>query len=133
MCHPLRFRRFAPCILAGAAALSFFVPRGPAVVAEEPAPSRSVYHADPEHLWNRLYEALFVRVGPDGRAYGQDRLEPLLWRASKHLLEEHSNKSAIALLEEVRRAWCCLMSNFLPAPAIECGFIGLAWCDRLAW
>jgi hypothetical protein len=59
-----------------------------------------VYHADPEHLWNRLYAALFVRVGPDGRAYGQDRLEPLLWRASKHLLEEHSNQSAIALLEE---------------------------------
>jgi hypothetical protein len=100
MCHPLRFRPFASCIVAGAAAVCFFVPPGPAGLADEPPPTRSVYHADPEHLWNRLYEALFVRVGPDGRAYGQDRLEPLLWRDSKHLLEERSNKSAIALLEE---------------------------------
>ena len=30
-----------------------------------------MYHADPEH-WNRLHEALFVRVGPQGQAYGQD-------------------------------------------------------------
>src|SRR5215471_2768407 len=73
---------------------------GPADPAHKPAPSRSVYHTDPKHLWNRLYEALFVRVGPDGRTYGQDRLEPLLWRQSKHLLEERSNKRAVAHLEE---------------------------------
>jgi hypothetical protein len=100
MCHPLGFRLLASCVVAGAAAVGFLVPAGPAGLAAGPAPSRSVYHADPEHLWNRLYEALLVRVGPDGRAYGQDRLEPLLWRASKHLLEEHSNKNAIARLEE---------------------------------
>ena len=100
MCHPLRFWLFASCIVAGAAAVCFFVPGRPAGLADEPSPSRSVYDADPEHLWNRLYEALFVRVGPDDRAYGQDRLEPLLWRSSKHLLEERSNKRAIALLEE---------------------------------
>ena len=61
---------------------------------------RPLYHADPEHLWNRLHTTLFVRVGPDGRAYGQDRLEPLLWLESTHLLEEKSNKRAVALLEE---------------------------------
>jgi RNA polymerase sigma factor (sigma-70 family) len=59
-----------------------------------------VYHADPEHLWNRLHDALFVRIGPDGRAYGQDRLEPLLWPASKHLLEEPSHQRAALVLEE---------------------------------
>src|SRR5262249_55597437 len=64
MFHPLRFRLFTSCIVACAAAFCFFVPVGPAGPAEKPSPSRSVYHADPEHLWNRLYEALFVRVGP---------------------------------------------------------------------
>jgi hypothetical protein len=53
MYHPLRFRLLAPYVLAGAAAVSFFVRAGPAGQAEEPAPSRSVYHADPEHLWSR--------------------------------------------------------------------------------
>jgi hypothetical protein len=96
----LRFRLLGSCLVAGAAVVCFLVSAGPVGLADEPSPSRAVYDPDPEHLWNRLYEALFVRVGPDGRAYGQDRLEPLLWRASKHLLEEHSNKRAIALLEE---------------------------------
>ena len=100
MSHSLRFRVFAFCLMAGAAVVWFLVLPAPAGPDEKPSPSRSVYHADPKHLWNRLYEALFVRVGPDGRAYGQDRLEPLLWRASKHLLEERSNQRAIALLEE---------------------------------
>jgi hypothetical protein len=86
--------------VAGAAAVSFFVPTGCAGRADEPPQSRAVYHADPEHPWNRLHDALLVRVGPDGRAYGQDRLEPLLWRESKHLLEESSNQKAIAILKE---------------------------------
>ena len=100
MSPSLRFRLFGICLVAGAAVVCFLVPAGPVGLADEPSPSRAVYDPDLEHLWNRLYEALFVRVGPDGRAYGQDRLEPLLWRASKHLLEEDSNKRAVALLEE---------------------------------
>jgi hypothetical protein len=76
------------------------MPPGPRCLADEPSPSRSLYHNDPEHLWNRLHKALLVRVGHDGRTYGQDRLEPLLWRESKHLLEERSNEKAFALLEE---------------------------------
>jgi hypothetical protein len=86
--------------MPGTAVACFLVSPAPAGPTEKPSPSRSVYHADPEHVWNRLYAALFVRVGPDGRAYGQDRLEPLLWRASKHLLQEDSNKRAVAILEE---------------------------------
>lgn len=100
MCHPLRFRLLVCCIVTGAAVVCFFLPARPAAVADEPSPSRAIYHADPEHLWNRLYEALFVRVGPDGRTYGQDRLEPLLWPESKYLLEERPNKRATAVLEE---------------------------------
>jgi hypothetical protein len=100
MCHSLRFRLFVSCIAAGAAVIGFFLAAQPAALADDQPPSRSIFHADPEHLWNRLYEALFVRVGPDGRTYGQDRLEPLLWPESKYLLEQRPNGKAIALLEE---------------------------------
>src|SRR5436190_1725279 len=40
--------------------------------AAEPSGVRPVYHADPNHLWNRLHDALFVRTGPDGKDYGRD-------------------------------------------------------------
>jgi hypothetical protein len=66
----------------------------------ESLPQDRMYHADPAHLWNRLHRTLFVRVGPDGRTYGQDRLEPLLWVGSKHLLEGKSHQQAVAVLEE---------------------------------
>lgn len=69
-------------------------------VAAEPAPSAAIYHADAEHLWNRLYAALFVRTGPDGVVYGRDRLEPLLWKGSRHLLEGPSHQRAAAVLDE---------------------------------
>jgi hypothetical protein len=69
-------------------------------VSAEPPPGRALYHPDPQHLWNRLHEALFVRTGPDGRAYGGDRVEPLLWPGTKHLLEDRSRDRAVALLED---------------------------------
>ncbi|HBI44788.1 MAG TPA: hypothetical protein DDY78_18330 [Planctomycetales bacterium] len=96
--HALRLSAF--CLVAGAALVCYFASLGPAESPAKTSSERSLYDADPEHLWNRLHEAMFVRVGPDGRAYGQDRLEPLLWAGSKHLLEEHSNKRAVAVLEE---------------------------------
>jgi hypothetical protein len=88
---------FAVSLVAGLALAWAFASSGPAATA---AAERSLYHADPEHLWNRLHEALFVRVGPDGVTYGRDRLEPLLWLGSKHLLEERSHRRAVALLDE---------------------------------
>jgi hypothetical protein len=94
------FRLFAFCLLPGTALVCFFAALRPGAAPAKTSSERSLYHADPEHLWNRLHEAMFVRIGPDGRAYGQDRLEPLLWRGSKHLLEEKSNTRVIALLEE---------------------------------
>lgn len=62
-----------------------------------PAP---VYHENPDDLWNRLHAALFVRTGPDGRLYGADRLEPLLWRESRHLLQGPSQTRAATVLKE---------------------------------
>src|SRR5215469_2726768 len=67
MHHSRAFRLFALCLLAGVALACFLTSAGPAAPPTKTASERSLYHADPEHLWNRLHEALFVRVGPDGR------------------------------------------------------------------
>ncbi|MCE9526110.1 MAG: hypothetical protein K8R36_08655 [Planctomycetales bacterium] len=69
---------------------------------EEPvAPGHaSIYNPDPAHLWNRLHRTLWVRTGPNGKEYGHDRLDPYLWRETKHLLEGDSHKLAIAVLDE---------------------------------
>jgi hypothetical protein len=60
----------------------------------------TIYDSDPQHLWNRLHRALWVRAGPDGKEYGHDRLDPLLWFDSKHLVEGKSHELAIAVLDE---------------------------------
>src|SRR4051812_22493993 len=83
-------------------ALGSLGPSAPAA-PETSAPAEAVYHKDPEHLWNRLADALYARVGPDGKTYGRDRLEPLLWTFSKHLLEERSNQQAVTALDEFLR------------------------------
>src|SRR5262245_23937292 len=72
MCQSLRFRLFASCLAAGAAVACFFGAERPAGPGEKPPPSHPLYHADPDHLWNRLHAALFVRVGSDGQTYGLD-------------------------------------------------------------
>jgi hypothetical protein len=97
MCHSYAFRLFASGLVAIAAVVCCFASSGS---SQSPKLQRSMYDADPEHLWNRLHEALFVRVGPDSLTYGQDRLEPLLWLGSKHLLEERSRDRAVAVLKE---------------------------------
>ncbi len=58
------------------------------------------YNPDPHHLWNRLHEALFMREGPDGESYGHDRLDPLFWWNTKHLLTEGSHRKALGVLDE---------------------------------
>ena len=60
----------------------------------------TIYDPDPNHLWNRLHATLFVRRGPDGKIYGEDRLEPLLWQNSQYLLQGEQAGRAAAVLEE---------------------------------
>jgi hypothetical protein len=60
----------------------------------------AVYDADPEHLWNRLYVALYVRTTDDGQPYGQDELDPLLWENSTYLLTEPRYQRVLGLLNE---------------------------------
>lgn len=63
-------------------------------------PAVRLYDPNPDHIWNRLYRALFIRVGHDGGEYGYDELDPLLWFETKHLLSGQSNQLAIKLLDE---------------------------------
>jgi hypothetical protein len=60
-----------------------------------------VYDADPGHVWNRLYRSLSLRTARDGREYGRDELDPLLWwGTTRHLRGGESYTQASACLGE---------------------------------
>src|SRR3954471_18001339 len=92
-CASYLFAAFA-CMADGARSAD------PEVRLPEPA---AIYDKKPSHLWNRLHAALLVRTGPDGKDYGRDRLEPLLWKESEYLLAGKSGGRAVAVLEEFDR------------------------------
>jgi hypothetical protein len=75
----------------------------PAVQRASAEPHRELYDPNPDHIWNRLYRAIFTRVARDGREYGYDELDPLLWSETKYLLSGPSNQLAIKLLDEFLR------------------------------
>lgn len=60
----------------------------------------NVYDPDPAHVWNRLHRSLYLRVARDGREYGRDELDPLLWQSTEHLLGGASNREAVERLDE---------------------------------
>ena len=66
------------------------------------APDKTaIYHLDHDHLWNRMHEALFVRLDEDGREHGYDSVDPLLWPGtSEFLLQGKSHEKIITLLDE---------------------------------
>jgi len=55
-------------------------------------------------LFERVRTALFARQGPDGVVYGAERLDPLLWVQSTHLLEGPSHERALLVLDELAAA-----------------------------
>ena len=63
-------------------------------------PARGLYDPEPKHLWNRLYRQFHVRVASDGKEYGYDVLDPLLWPGTKYLLIGPSHAQALSLLDE---------------------------------
>jgi len=65
--------------------------------------SIAIYDQDSSHIWNRLYAALLVRQSVEGKSYGEDSLDPMLWRQSSHLLAEPSHQVAISVLDEFLR------------------------------
>ncbi len=60
----------------------------------------NIYDPDPQHLWNRLFRQFYRRTTNDGREYGWDSLDPLLWYDTTYLLEGSSYQQAIQLLDE---------------------------------
>ncbi|HEX6185332.1 MAG TPA: hypothetical protein VFZ44_15715 [Pyrinomonadaceae bacterium] len=63
-----------------------------------------LYDPDPAHVWNRLYRSLHSRVARDGREFGRDELDPLLWQSTNHLLGGPSNREATERLGEFLEA-----------------------------
>ncbi len=92
-------RLWAFSLPAVAAIAGLYVSLTPAESPRENSPE-AFYDRDPQHLSNRLYEALCVRVGPDGHMYGRDRFEPLLWLGTAHLLSGPSQQQAVKVLDE---------------------------------
>src|SRR5688572_5346857 len=73
---------------------------GPEIPAARPVDARFVpYGADPDHLWNRLHQTLFVREAAHGgrRVHTTD---PLLFRGGTFLLEGEPHRRAVALLDQ---------------------------------
>jgi hypothetical protein len=64
------------------------------------AQPRVLYDPDPTHLWNRVHEALRVRVAADESVHGFDTVDPLLWRETRHLLSGPSHTTALGILDE---------------------------------
>ena len=64
------------------------------------APSARFYDDEPNHLWNRLHATIFNRTGLDGRTYGTNALDPLLWPSTRHLIDDPSHTQLIALLDD---------------------------------
>jgi len=60
----------------------------------------AIYDSNPDHLWNRMHRAFYVRTARNGEEYGHDELDPLLWAETKHLLVGPSHQQAIKMLDD---------------------------------
>jgi len=52
----------------------------------------------PDHPWNRLHRALFVRTGADGRESAHE-VDPLIWGNTRHPLDEPARGRGLAALD----------------------------------
>jgi hypothetical protein len=79
-----------------------------------------IHDPNPAHLWNRLHSALFVREHADGRCFGHDELDPLLWPGSKYLVRGEHHKYVLALLDEfLDRDGCKLVTDPLKRAVLQ--------------
>lgn len=65
--------------------------------AEAPA---GPYDPNTNHIWNRLHRQFFVRTARNGKEYGVNELDPLLWWETKYLVSGPSHQQAMSLLNE---------------------------------
>lgn len=61
--------------------------------------SWDVYDSDPNHIWNRLFRQLYQRTA-NGKEYGSNELDALLWFDTTHLLSEAVYHQTIDVLDE---------------------------------
>ena len=73
-------------------------------LAAEPRDGITIFDADSNHIWDRTYECLLVRQSNDGKRYGADALDPLLWPETRYLLTGDSHRRAVACLDEFLRS-----------------------------
>src|ERR1700741_163880 len=62
--------------------------------------SLAIYDPNPNHLWNRLFRQFYVRKAWDGKEYGGDVLDPLLWGGTHYLITGPSHEQALNVLDE---------------------------------
>jgi hypothetical protein len=60
----------------------------------------TIFDPNPDHIWNRLHNHLFIRVAEDGARYGADSVDILYWIGTKNLLEGASHEKTTKLLNE---------------------------------
>ena len=69
-------------------------------------PRAALFNPNPEHISNRLYRQVHVRSTSEGKEYGFEDLDPLLWPETKYLLPKDgttSNQKTLELLDEFLR------------------------------
>jgi len=86
-------RRFS--VFSGLTAFLLVV-SAPSTKTQSPA----LYDANPDHLWNWLFNQFYLRTSFDGRQYGGDILDPPLWSETKYLLSGPSNQQAVTRLNQ---------------------------------
>ena len=67
---------------------------------EGPGARPAPYAPDPDHPWNRLHQAIFVREATDGSRLVHTT-DPLLYRGGTFLLEGEPHRRAVALLDQL--------------------------------
>ncbi|MCI0588267.1 MAG: hypothetical protein L0323_15665 [Planctomycetes bacterium] len=84
-----------PLLAAVAAPLGSQAESRPAEESSRPG----IYSCVPDHPWELVHRALWVRTEPDGKEHGVDDLDPLLWPQSRYLLEEPAFSRAVSALD----------------------------------
>jgi hypothetical protein len=104
------------------------------------------YDPDPKHLWNRLHQALHVRLTDyrggeeqlleaEHRAYDADELDPSLWHHARYLLNGPGRKPALAVLDEfLRKNGERLVGDPLKKALLQRDLWAVFdWCAEPAW
>lgn len=76
----------------------------PAANAPNVANAVAIYDPNPNHLWNRLHSAIFIREDLPITQLVPDALDPPLWNSSAYLLSKPSHDKLVRILDEFLQA-----------------------------